>query len=255
MGRYDKIRCWNGSSWVQPTQMYVWNGSSWVDYGTNDSSNTKEMYAWNGSSWVRQTLNRTVTYGNKEWYCSGAGGWGTVGSGYSRYNLNQNQFHFHCYCMKDYGNDKRIATFGNTSQGWNITWLTDGRIQWSTYYSGGVTHSYTSNSVSATYTWVTIDVNFNSTGTGAGDLYLNGTWSSANRSRRHQYSGQTTYIGNWGVAFRDVVRIHGINSGGTSYDDYFYINNFAVKTGAQSNGILSLTDPNTVTQDSSVSWT
>ena len=58
MGRYDKIRCWNGSSWVQPKQMYVWNGSSWVDFGANDSSNTRSMYTWNGSSWVRKTLNK-----------------------------------------------------------------------------------------------------------------------------------------------------------------------------------------------------
>ena len=63
MGRYDKIRVYNGSSWVQPSRMYVWNGSSWVDYGTNDSDNTRSAYGWNGSSWVRFTRNRTITYG------------------------------------------------------------------------------------------------------------------------------------------------------------------------------------------------
>ena len=60
MGRYDKIRVFNGSSWVQPSRMYVWNGSSWVDYGTNDSDNTRSLYTYNGSSWTRKTLNKVV---------------------------------------------------------------------------------------------------------------------------------------------------------------------------------------------------
>lgn len=61
MGRYDKIRYWNGSSWVQPKEIKYWNGSSWVSYGANDSSSTNELKYWNGSSWVRATLNKKVT--------------------------------------------------------------------------------------------------------------------------------------------------------------------------------------------------
>lgn len=59
MGRYDKIRVHNGSTWVQPGRMYVYNGSGWVDFGANDSYNTQTMYAHNGTGWVRQTLNRS----------------------------------------------------------------------------------------------------------------------------------------------------------------------------------------------------
>lgn len=58
MGRYDKIRVYNGSSWVQPSNMYVYNGSSWVDFGSNTSYNTNNAYMYNGSAWVRSTLNR-----------------------------------------------------------------------------------------------------------------------------------------------------------------------------------------------------
>lgn len=61
MGRYDKIRYWNGSAWVQPSQMKVWNGSAWVDYGANNSDNTKALRAWNGSGWQRFTRNKKVT--------------------------------------------------------------------------------------------------------------------------------------------------------------------------------------------------
>lgn len=58
MGRYDKIRVYNGSSWVQPNNIYMYNGSSWVSFGTNTSTSTKPLYFYNGSSWVRKTLNR-----------------------------------------------------------------------------------------------------------------------------------------------------------------------------------------------------
>lgn len=61
MGRYDKIRYWNGSTWVQPNRVRVWTGSAWQDYGTNDSSNTNSIYVWDGSSWKRKTLNKTLT--------------------------------------------------------------------------------------------------------------------------------------------------------------------------------------------------
>lgn len=224
----------------------------WIDLGTNDSSNTRPLHVWNGG-WVRKTLNRQVNYGDKQWYCSGNGGYGSIWSGYSRYNLNQNTFHFYAYCCKDYDNDKRVAQFGSSAQGWYVLWMADGRIRWTTYYSSGATHSYSSNYIGA-YNWAPISINFDSTGTGAGNMYFNGTWASANRSRRHQYSNQTTYIGNWGMMYRGEIRLHGINGGGTAYDDYFYINNFSVMSGAQTNWILELTSANTVSQDTSISW-
>lgn len=87
MGRYDKIRVWNGSSWVQPSRMYVWNGSSWVDFGTNDSSNTRTLYVWNGSSWVRKTLNRKTNTVTQDKYLQYNGGAGTsLPDGYQFYN-------------------------------------------------------------------------------------------------------------------------------------------------------------------------
>lgn len=87
MGRYDKMRVWNGSSWVQPSRMYVWNGSSWVDFGTNDSDNTRTLYVWNGSSWVRKTLNRKTNTVTVEKYLQYNGGAATtLKDGYQYYN-------------------------------------------------------------------------------------------------------------------------------------------------------------------------
>lgn len=60
MGRYDKMRYHNGSSYVQPSEIYVHNGSSWVYVGANTdltSTSNREIYTHNGSSWVKVTLN------------------------------------------------------------------------------------------------------------------------------------------------------------------------------------------------------
>lgn len=87
MGRYDKIRYWNGSSWVQPGRIRVWNGSSWTDYGANDSSNTNSIYVWNGSSWVRKTLNKTSHYVGVDHYLQYSGGAKvSIVDGYQFYN-------------------------------------------------------------------------------------------------------------------------------------------------------------------------
>ena len=252
MGRFDKIRYWNGSSWVQPNQIKYWNGSSWVDLGTNDSANTNSLYAWNGSSWIRQTLNRKVNYGDKQWFCSADGGSGTMAVS-SGANVNRNKFNFYFYCNKDYDGDKNVAQFGDTSDGWRITWLADGRIRWSTFNSGRGHHSYSSNYIGA-YNWVVVNAYSDSTGTGNGTLNFGGTTTSINRYGRHQYNGLSLVIGAWGMMYRDHIRSYGIDGGGSYHDVYTYINDFEVKSGAQNHSNMSLNANNTVTQDTWITW-
>lgn len=252
MGRYDKIRCWNGSSWVQPSQMYVWNGSSWVDFGTNDSDNTRTMYSWDGSSWARRTLNRQVNYGAKEWVVTGSGWGGYMNAGDIGANVNQNVFNFYFYCAKDADNDKTIAYYGDTDFGWEILWLADGRLRWRCFYGGGYSQSYTSNYRGA-HNWSVVNAYRNSAGTHNGEINFGGTVSGIACGYRHQaYRGIN--IGQWGLYYRDVIRLYGINSGGSYVDTYTYINNFAVGAGAQNNGVFHTNSNTTVYQDTSISW-
>lgn len=253
MGRYDKIRVWNGSSWTQPNQIRVWNGSSWQDYGANDSANTNSIYVWNGSSWIRKTLNRTVNYGDKQWACSADGGCGTFNVGSSA-NVNQNKFNFYFYCTRDYANDKNVATFGNTTQGWRLTWMADGRIRWSIFWGGSGGSSYSSNYIGVG-TFAVVNAYSNSTGTGNGTLNFGGTTTSITRSWRHQYNGLSLIVGSWGMLYRGHMRSYGINGGGDYGDYYSYVNDYAVKTGAQTASNMSLNSACTVTQDTSISWT
>lgn len=252
MGRYDKIRVWNGSSWIQPSQMRIWNGSGWTDLGANDSSNTTSFNVWNGSSWVRKTLNRQVNYGDKEWYVSSSGSGGWMAAADIGANVNQNWFNFYFYCLKDYDNDKWVAYYGDDNYGWKLLWLADGRLRWNTCFEKGTTYSYTSN-YRKSYTWSVANA-YRNGGSGNGTLNFGGTTTSINCGWRHQ-AWRDLVVGGWGMAYRDCIRIYGITSGGAYSDTYSYINNLTVGSGkAQQTGVLRVNANNTISQDTSISW-
>lgn len=187
-----------------------------------------------------------INYGDKQAY-NNSGGYLKLGTD-SVFNLNQNTFHFYARVAKDSAGDRRIAIFGDSSVGWEITWLADGRIRWTTRYGGSSYHTYSSNYLPATGTFYDVQIDFNSTGTGAGDLYWNGTWTSANRSARHQYSNLTLTLGTLGIYWRNYIRVQGRDYAGNQPDRYGYINNLSVSSSNQTTGSLSTVNT-TVTQD------
>lgn len=60
MGRYDKIKVYDGSNWVRPNRIRVRQGSSWVDLGIHTSDNNKELYVYQGTVPKRATLTKNV---------------------------------------------------------------------------------------------------------------------------------------------------------------------------------------------------
>lgn len=196
------------------------------------------------------TKKLTATYGDKQLYFNVSGSYGAIAG--SNYNLNQNAFHFYAYCTKDVNGDRLVANFGNTTNGWAIWWLGDGRIRWTTYYGGTAYHSYSSNYVYAG-TWAVVRIDFDYEGTGNGVINFNGVTSTANRYGRHQYPNLSFTLGTWGMLYRGYVHVYGINSGGGYVDTYVYINNFTVMQGTQSSGALTIYNSQ-VTQDTSFVW-
>lgn len=91
-----------------------YKGDCWIDYGDNNSDSKRPIYAWDGSSWVRKTLNKTIHYGDKEWYCNASGGGGEFEVNSSA-NINNSVFEFSFYVSRDYDSDKNIAFFGSSS--------------------------------------------------------------------------------------------------------------------------------------------
>lgn len=223
----------------------------WIDLGANDSTNTRPFHVWNGSSWVRKTLNKTITYGDKDWYCNKSGANGTFNVS-SRANVNQNAFNFYFYAAKDANGDRQVAYFGNGDIGWTLNWLADGRMMWQTRWAGTGYNSYSSNYISAG-NFAVVNA-YGSSGTGNGTLNFGGTTTSINRSGRHQWNGQTLTLGTWGVSFRGTMRCYGIDGSGNSGDYYSYVNNAKVMEGTQTFDYTTINNGK-VTQDTSVSWT
>lgn len=61
MGRYDKIRVYDGG-WKQPSRIRVYKkGTGWVDFGNNTSFNNNTINVKKSSGFVRATLNRKDT--------------------------------------------------------------------------------------------------------------------------------------------------------------------------------------------------
>ena len=204
---------------------------------------------------ITRYVQHTTNYGDKVAY-NNSGGFLYLND-QRWFNLNQNYFNFRAYVAKDYAGDRQIASFKNVNNtaGWSLMWLADGRVRWETRYNNTSYYSYTSNYLPATNTYYEIVVNFPRTGTGAGDMYWGGVWTSANRSGRHQMSSNYLVCGTWGIFFRGYIRCYGIDGSGNYHDIYGYINNLAVSSNNQTAGSLGTVNT-TVSQDTSVteSW-
>ena len=61
MGRYDKIKVYNGTEFVKPNRIRVFDGEVWQDLGTDDSDFKKSMYVRHDNQNKRITLNKTIT--------------------------------------------------------------------------------------------------------------------------------------------------------------------------------------------------
>jgi hypothetical protein len=59
MGRYDKIKVYNGTEFVKPSRIRVFDGTVWQDLGPDDSDFKKSMYVRHDNANKRITLNKT----------------------------------------------------------------------------------------------------------------------------------------------------------------------------------------------------
>lgn len=196
MGRYDKIRYWNGSSWVQPNEVKYWNGSNWVSLGTNNSYETKSMQVWNGSAWVRKTLNRTDHWVPQDHYLQYSGGAGvSISPGYQWYQAvyactftpdNSNSMMiFECYVSSKtyvrfgiFNDGGKFYAYSKSSYNGNVTEV---NTKDKYHLTQGQQFYITTNCLGATY----LQVDNHSTG------YSN-SWQSSTRQRFYYNSNPAT---------------------------------------------------------------
>lgn len=60
MGRYDKIKVYNGTEFVKPNRIRVFDGEVWQDLGVDNSNFTKSIRVQHEGTFKRITLNKQI---------------------------------------------------------------------------------------------------------------------------------------------------------------------------------------------------
>lgn len=166
MGRYDnRFKVYDGGVFKNVWQLRVWNGNSWVDFGNNDSSNTRPLYVRNHSGGTsRVTRNREVYTIPGEVY--GEGQFQLLPAGYFQfYNYSSGprgtDFNFNGEFRKVWDGDLDLYysyyTKDSNHAYIRITWMNNGRIRIMTKYGSYSNTVYSNNAVGKNQ-WVHIKV-------------------------------------------------------------------------------------------------
>lgn len=215
MGRYDKIKVFNGSNWYKPNYIRVFNGSGFLDLGADGSDINKPLYVYNGSAMLRATLNRTVTTYYNEAYTIGRFRILPVG----QWCLNPTKFawNFSCTAMKTQDVDVNLfnsysATGGNGKT--IVTWLADGRIKvYCQSYSGASGTRYSSNYVGKNVR-VNIRVYWNK-GSTTCYIVFNGVTTSSSFHYAYEISNATNVVGDGLLMLYGNVSVTGVKYSGS----------------------------------------
>lgn len=215
MGRYDRIRVYNGSGWQQPSRIRVFSNNAWQDLGENDSAITKSLNVLSGGAWRRATLNRETYTIPGESYAQGSFSL-TPANGYCYCSNSNNSvnttWYFRCTMRKTDNGEKQVFWTGNSA--WScylqIVWLADGRVRVSiksAYGSGSVQSITTSNAVGANQ-WVYLDVTCNK-GVYKMTVNFNGVTTSGNMWETWQITNASNVVGSAGMQFKDGLACQG----------------------------------------------
>ena len=226
MGRYDKIKIYNGSSWVKPKQIKVYSGSNWLDLGLDDSSNTRSLYAYlNSVRSQRITLNRTVVNVPGESYATGA--FQLLPTDMFSFYSARCDIIFRATIRKRAGGNKRIFYSGRGSNiEFSITWLDDGRLQIvmdSRGVSGGARKVFETTNAVGLNQWVYLDV-YMAKNSMSLAVTFNGVTTYSSSVARWSVSGSTNYVGDSDIDFKNGFEAQFSGKSGSSATRYVYIN-------------------------------
>jgi len=190
-GRYGKVKVWApGNYWEQPTRMQVYDGTNWIDFGLNDSDNTNQMSAYDPNTETYKPILQTKTVVHDYYYINGpftlpmktTGTKADYAMGNYCLNPNDNagakrawNHRITCTMRRSENTDKLIFKNidSNSSSSWNavrttnissvtnghqIIWRADGKIELKHKYNGNVYTITSTNAVTDLNTWVTLDI-------------------------------------------------------------------------------------------------
>lgn len=219
MGRYDKIKVYNGSKFVNISRLRVHNGTKFVDFGTADSANTASLYVYDkNKNLVRVTLNKQIVTVPGESYANGP--WNLIPHNGYCFNPGGGTFTLEGTIRKTRSDtDLRLFYIGTGGNFFEVWWLADGRLRitTSTTFGGGGSETvYSSNSVGQDQ-WVSFAIH-QAYGTYNTEIWFNGVYTGAKLYSMFEVTGAYNVVGSDGIQFAGPFRCQGRRYGqGNTY--------------------------------------
>lgn len=212
MGRYDKIKVWNGSAWVQPSRIRVRANNAWQDFGDNLSDNTRTLEVRNNNAWHRCTLNRSTRTIPGETYSNGAFSLlPAYAFGYNNYS-GASDFKMTFTARKT--SDTNVVLFYShygTAAEFKIEWLANGSLKFTvatswegtTYVGRRAATATTTKKVTAN-TWMNVQITAPKGTYNKFKVVINGeSQTFTNLYYFWEHPSATNTVGQAGVQFKD----------------------------------------------------
>lgn len=215
MGRYDKIKVYNGEAFVQPSRIRVYNGTTWVDLGTNDSDIQTPLNVHNGSNFIRATLNKTQVTVPGESYAAGNGFVLLPKGGYcfcpnaSSPSLTNASWRFRATIRKTSDTALTIFNFAVSGSSYiKAVWNADGSVTVSGRYSTGTVKSVTTSNKVKANTWVVLDIKC-AKGSSNMSVAFGSTTTTGAMGFNFQSGNCVNNVGVTGIHFKDSLIVTG----------------------------------------------
>lgn len=250
MGRYDKIKVYDGSAWVKPTHLRIYNGSGYTDLGKDDSDNKTPLHVYDANGNLqRVTLNKKVTTVAGETYTDGP--WNLLPAGGYCWNYGGANMVISGTIRRTSATDKRIYYSGNGgSVRIELWWLADGRLKLITTNQYGAENvRYSSNYVNVINTWVSFKVyqNYNAD---YGGIEWNGTYTQTwTNGFEINAANVWNTVGSSGLHFKGTFTCQGRQY---NYGTRYFSNNMSTIKGTDNNTYQNVNHVDTSYE--TVSW-
>ncbi len=220
MGRYDRIRVFDGTNWRQPRKIYVYNGSNWVDLKADDDTSQSGTLHIFDALWKDATKHYVSTshteYG--PWYTTGEF---TITDSYkycycpsSSVSSMNRKWDFWCTIRKtDNNTHKRILYIGSSNENTKIkiTWLASGYIQVETRSSfdgSDVKTMQSNNAVFASTDFVSLRV-YQNKDDRTMHIIFNGQETTQTMAHPFTITNTIGKAGTDGINFKDTFHLEG----------------------------------------------
>jgi len=222
MGRYDKIRVYDGSQWRTPTQIKVYH-NGWQDLDTATSYSTKPLYVYDSDlNLKRVTLNRRDYTTVVDQY--------TVGqftlkpaSGYC-YATNSNNvgkfpWDLNVTIRKTQAEEQQIFWCGTKTSGSyiRVRWLANGKISVDNRWDGNSVDTVTTPDAVSINTWHTLRV-YTPKGSSTVQIWVDGVKvATGTLNNFFQIINATTKVGDTYINFKNNFKAAGCKYSNKAY--------------------------------------